>query len=392
MSVSPLNILFLPRWYPHRYDPMPGLFIQRQAEALASVHQVVVLYVHPDADCPSEFEIDYAIENGVTAVRVYYKIPEIILPGIFQVLNLTSFYRAHKRGLEVVGDFTPDIIHSHILTREAIMGYLMSRRYHVPHVISEHWSRYFPENGTYKGILRKLITRYVVGKAAAVIAVSEVLKQAMLSSHLINENYFVVPNVVDPPHLIEPHDERPDILKQFLHVSCFDNRSKNISGLLEAIFELSKRRSDFRCLLVGEGPDLESMKQLAMELGVLEKTVFFVGLKEDKDLASLYDEADFTVLSSRYETFGTVIVESLACGTPVISTPVGIAPEVINDKNGILVPAEDILALTEAIDHMLDRRNSFDRDAIKATIQERYSPQSIGSQLSEIYSQIKDNV
>lgn len=392
MSASPLNILFLPRWYPHRYDPMPGLFIQRQAEALTTWHHVVVLYVHPDPHCPSEFEIDFAEENGVTAVRVYYKIPETVLPGIYQALNLSSFYRAHQRGLEVVGDFIPDVIHSHILTRTALIGHLMSRRYRVPHVISEHWSRYFQENGTYRGWLRKPVTRYVVGKAAAMIAVSEALKHAMIACHLSNLHYFVVPNVVTSPLRIDKHQQRHGSRKQFLHVSCFDDRAKNISGLFEAIAELLKRRSDFRCLLAGEGPDLERIQQVAVDLDLMGKTVFFVGLKAQKDLTGLYEQVDFTVLSSRYETFGTVLIESLACGTPVVSTAVGIAPEVITDRNGILVPVNDKQALVEAIDRMLDQFSSFDREAIRATVQDRYSPQSVGSQLSAIYTQIMGNV
>ena len=392
MPAHPRNILFLPRWYPHRYDPMPGLFIQRQAEALASNNHVVVLYVHPDPDCPSEFEIDYTEVNGVIAIRVYYKIPEIVLPGIYQAMNMINFYRAHIRGLEIVGDFTPDIIHTHILTREAVIGHLLSRRHHVPHVISEHWSRYFSQNGSYRGLIRKLITRYVVGKAAAVIAVSEVLKDAMISCHLANKQYFVVPNVVDLPQLIEMPKKRPDFRKQFLHVSCFDDRAKNISGLLEAISKLSKKRSDFLCLLAGEGPDLESMQQLARKLGLTGKTVIFTGLKGGQDLTVLYEEADFTVLSSRYETFGTVLVESLACGTPVLSTAVGIAPEIINNRNGILIPPNDNDALVEAIDLMLDMNSSLDREAIRKEVIDRYTSQLVGSQLSAIYSQIAGDV
>jgi glycosyltransferase involved in cell wall biosynthesis len=387
-----LNILFLPRWYPHRYDPMPGLFIQRQAEAIAANYRVVVLYVHPDPDCPSEFEIDVASENGVTIVRVYYKIPEIVLPGVYHLMNLTSFYKAHYRGLEVVGDFTPDIVHSHILTREAVMGHLLSRKYNVPHIISEHWSRYFQENGTYRGNVRKFISGYVVRKASAVIAVSEMLKTAMISCGLVHGNYFVVPNVVDSPLKIDAKKRDTENRKVFLHVSCFDDRAKNISGLLKVLSVLSKNRTDFQCLLVGEGPDLAEMKHLANILGLTEKSVIFVGLKEEQELNLLYAEADFTVLSSHYETFGTVIAESLGCGTPVLSTSVGIAPEIITTENGILIPANDTRALAEGINRMLDICDTFERDNVRATILDRYTPEIVNQQLSEIYSQVRGDV
>lgn len=395
MSAAPyqnLTVLFLPRWYPHRYDPMPGLFIQRQAEALAATHHVVVLYVHPDPDCPGEFEIDYSVERGIIVVRIYYKIPEIKIPGIFQVMNLITFYRAHIRGLEVIGDFSPDIIHSHILTREAVVGHILSRRYHVPHVISEHWSRYFPENGSYRGLFRKLVTRYVTGKAAAIITVSEVLKKAMVSCNLMNNLYFVVPNVVDSTPFKGLPEKKASSLKQFMHVSCFDDRAKNITGLLEAVSELSGRRSDFRCLLVGEGPDLERMKQLAEKLCLKPGTVIFTGLKGVEELTSLYKEVDFTVLSSRYETFGTVIAESLSFGTPVLSTEVGIAPEVINERNGRLIPANESDSIAESLDRMLEVSDLFDRNGIMREIAGRFTPESIAGKLSAIYSQIQGNV
>ncbi|MBN1199828.1 MAG: glycosyltransferase [Bacteroidales bacterium] len=392
MSSSPLNILFLPRWYPHRFDPMPGLFIQRQAEALATEHHVVVLYVHPDPDCPSQFEIDYSEETGVIAVRVYYKIRDAEIPGLGWIFNARNFYRAHFRGLEVVGDFYPDIIHSHVLTREALIGHLLSRRYHVPHVISEHWSRYFPLNGTFKGGIRKWLTRRLVGKASAVIAVSEVLKRAMMACRLDHPNFFVVPNVVSSTSTPVKQVRRSGNRKLFLHISCFDDRAKNITGLLHAIGKIAGQRSDFQCLLVGKGPDLLAMQQLAQEIGLEEDVVRFTGLKDEVELAGLYEEADFTVLSSSYETFGTVIVESLSAGIPVISTAVGIAPEVISERNGILIPPNDPDALAEGINRMLDRCRSYDREEIRQGLGDRFAPELVRKKLVEIYHQMREDV
>lgn len=389
MSSTPLNILFLPRWYPHRYDPMPGLFIRRQAEALAEEHHVAVLYVHPDPDCPNEFEIDYAEEADVVVIRVYFRVPGTPVPFFRGLVNMRNFYRAHRRGLEVIGEFVPDIVHSHILTREALIGHQLSRRYHVPHVISEHWSRYFPANGTYRGGIRKWLTHYLVGRASAVIAVSETLKKAMLNCRLDNPHFFVVPNVVNTPAPETKALIREDPRKRFLHVSCFDDRAKNISGLLRAVREISGKRSDFQCLLVGDGPDRVAMQQLAAEIGLPEDRVIFTGLKDEKELASLFEEADFAVLSSRYETFGTVIVESLAHGVPVLSTAVGIAPEVINKRNGMLIPPGDPGALAEGINRMLDICRSYDRMMIRTDLGDRFTASAVGEELIRIYQQVR---
>ena len=63
------HIVFLARWYPHRYDPMLGLFVQRHAEAAALYNDISVIYVHPD----NQYDIVDETINNVRTIRVYYK-------------------------------------------------------------------------------------------------------------------------------------------------------------------------------------------------------------------------------------------------------------------------------------------------------------------------------
>jgi glycosyltransferase involved in cell wall biosynthesis len=134
------------------------------------------------------------------------------------------------------------------------------------------------------------------------------------------------------------------------------------------------------------------MKTRADELGLLGKTVFFTGLKEQKELVNEIQAADFVVLSSNYETFGTVVIECLSCGIPVVATNVGIVPEVINETNGIMIPAGDDNALEDAINIMLDQYNSYDPQTIRNTVLTKFANETIAKQLLEIYQQsIKPN-
>jgi hypothetical protein len=102
MSESRPHILLLPRWYPHRYDPMPGLFVRYQAEALTAHCEVSVLYVHPDPHCPNAVETDFAVENGVHVIRVYYR------PSSSGIGRWRRFYNAHLTGLAFLGSPGPD--------------------------------------------------------------------------------------------------------------------------------------------------------------------------------------------------------------------------------------------------------------------------------------------
>jgi glycosyltransferase involved in cell wall biosynthesis len=378
-----LHILFLPRWYPHRYDPMPGLFIQRQAEAVSSFCDVAVLYVHADEHASNRYEIDFADENGVRVVRVYYR--ESRVPMLSGFLKMFRFFRAHLLGFKMLRSFQPDLLHVHVLTREGIVARINKILKGTPYIITEHWSRYLPSNNTYKGGFRKMITRQVVKSSAAIITVSKTLKVAMLKFRLRNGNFFVVPNSVETSLFTIGGRPAGNNIKRFIHISCFEDRPKNISGFLNAVKNLSEKRSDFECFLIGDGPEFNLWKTRADELGLLGNMVFFTGLKEQKELVKEIQAADFMVLSSNYETFGTVVLECLSCGIPVVATNVGIVPEVINGTNGIIIPAGDNKALEDAISRMLDQYNSYDPQTIRNAVLAKFTNESIAKQLLEIY-------
>jgi len=383
-----LRVLFLPRWYPNRNDPMPGLFIQRQAEALTPYCQVAVVYVHPEPDCPNKFEVDFAEEEEVRVLRVYYRIPTTRVSILRNSLKLYRFYRAVFKAVKSIRQFSPDLIHAHILTRMGIIAFFFSRRWKIPYIISEHWSRYFPENNTYKGFLRHRITCFIVRRASLVIVVSEALKEAMLKWKISNSEYRVIPNVVGSDLFIPNFNAGHRNKKQILHVSCFEDKSKNISGLLRVVKNLSLKRSDFECILAGEGPDFGKILEYSKELEIPSSLVHFPGLLTNHHLVDAYQSADFMVLSSHYETFGTVVVESMLCGTPVVATRVGIVPEIINAKNGVAVAPGNEDELGNAIEWMLDHCHTFNKEQIRRSVLNKFEKKNIGLAMVEAYHKI----
>lgn len=383
-----IRALFLPKWYPNRYDAMPGLFIQRQAEAITPFCDVAVIYVHPDPYCPNKIEVEFSEENEVRVLRVYYKTSGGKSSFVGKMLNLWYFYKAHEKAFHSIREFSPDVVHAHILSRMGLIGWKISRKRHIPLIISEHWSRYFHENNTYRGWFRKLLTGFVVKKADAIVAVSDPLRKAMQQCGLDNRNFRVIPNVVDTASMAEASPcEKPDV-KTMVHVSCFEDKSKNISGFLRSIKALSLLRQDFICLMVGAGPDFEDMKEYAGYLKILDSFVRFTGVKKGNEFMEILAAADFSVLSSRYETFGTVVVESLACGVPVVATAVGVAREAINNGNGLLVPPGDEKAMTDALFQMFGLCREYDKTLIKQGIADKYSKETVGKQIVELYREL----
>jgi len=94
--------------------------------------------------------------------------------------------------------------------------------------------RYLKCRKEFNGIFRKCLSRWVAKKAKAILPVSEDLKKAMLSFKLLNKNYIIIPNVVDTD-LFTPINKKENKKTQFVHLSCFTDSHKNISGILRVL-------------------------------------------------------------------------------------------------------------------------------------------------------------
>ena len=388
-----LTVLYLARWYPNRYDPMPGLFIQRHAEAVSQYCKVGVVYVHPlnQEEITGVYQSEFENDNGVNTVRVYYSQPTLKIPIITQAIKLFRFYRANfigiKRIKQELSDF--DLLHIHILTRLGLIALYYKWFKNKPYLISEHWSRYLDLTGEFKGIFRKWITKLVVKNAAIVTTVTQNLANAMQNHGLINKNYHVLANVVDDAFFKDSISELDARQKTvFINVTCFEDKSKNISGLLRVIKSMSEKRNDFIFKLVGEGMDFNELYNSAQEQNLINKYVIFTGLLEGKALVNEMANADLMVVFSNYENLPVVINESFVLGIPVISTSVGGIAEIINKSNGVLIERGDEKELEETLIDYLDQKLDFDKDAIANFARNHFSSETIGLELFDLYKSV----
>jgi glycosyltransferase involved in cell wall biosynthesis len=108
----------------------------------------------------------------------------------------------------------------------------------------------------------------------------------------------------------------------------------------------------FRLVLVGEGPEEQALRQLADEVDVA-KRVSFLGFQPPDQVRAWMQRARVLVLPSLEEGMGVVLLEALACGTPVVGSRVDGIQDVITPQVGRLVPPADSAALSEAIQAIL---------------------------------------
>ena len=125
------------------------------------------------------------------------------------------------------------------------------------------------------------------------------------------------------------------------------------------------------------------MLGLARAFGV-EDSIAFVGRIDQKDLPLYYNAADVMVMPSYYESFGLVSLEALACGLPVVATPVGVMDTVIREGlNGQLVANGDATLLAKAIDRVASRSAARSVAAIRQTVQEFAWPHIASAMIGE---------
>jgi D-inositol-3-phosphate glycosyltransferase len=133
-----------------------------------------------------------------------------------------------------------------------------------------------------------------------------------------------------------------------------------------------KHRRHLRLVIVGgdgiHNPEGQRLLGLARTFGV-EDSIAFIGRIEQKDLPVYYNAADVMVMPSYYESFGLVSLEALACGIPVVATPVGVMDTIIKEGlNGQLVANGDAKLLAEAIDKVTSLLPALSADTIRQTV------------------------
>jgi len=153
------------------------------------------------------------------------------------------------------------------------------------------------------------------------------------------------------PPIITNADHPPQPTEEFviLYVGRLDAH-KGVLTLLDSIRQLTGGNS-IRCVVVGEHERWHKWpSEVEERIQELDDHIEFTGFVEDDQLAEYYAAADVLVLPSAYETFGQVLAEALSYGTPIISTPVGAAPELVEEgENGFLFKHDSVEELTHRL-------------------------------------------
>lgn len=381
MLQNKIKVVHFPRWFPNNQDSTAGIFILKHIQVTNAFAQNAVIFADfYNAKTAEErytendiFFVKKVINERLFGIRHIDVFVKNFLLLWFQIISFLKYKKQYGK---------PNLLHVHVLTRNAIIPFLISKIYTIPYVITEHWSRYTPADNSFNGWFRIKITRLIVAHAQAVMPVSKALQDGMLRFDLKGK-FEIIPNVVDT----EIFCLRTKITlnkSKIIFVGSLENEVKNTDTILQVIKRIITKNNQTELTIIGDGDSRNALQQYVLD-NELQDNIHFLGKISPKDVAKKMSEHDFLILFSHIENLPCVLLEAMSCGLPVIAPNVGGVSEIVNAQNGIIVPLHDNVAFEKAIEHLQKTHHTYNRERLHNYIQRRFSNEAVGEQIKQVY-------
>ena len=350
-----MRALQVSQQYPSEYYPALGVMVQNALRALAPLLELELLAPRPYTLPVPGFPFGALArlpatrrEHGFVVHRPRYAY--LVPKRLFYPLAGPALARALARYARRLR--APELIHAHWSYPDGWAALALREHFQCPLVIHAR--------GTLERVIarqsprfRRLVVQPLTA-ADAVIANSDALRQDCLELGVLARNIHVIPNGVDL-ELFTPQDKSAS--KRALGLDperlwvlyCGNLRPvKGVDLLLAAIQQLLAAGSPLSFAIVGSG-ELEGALRAQLAGALAERRVVMTGALPQPTVARYMNAADLLVLPSRSEARSNVIVEALACRTPVAAAEVGGIPEVMRPEHGRLFAPYDAQAIAAAL-------------------------------------------
>lgn len=370
-----MKILIINNAYPNSNEPENYIFVHKQVKGLQRAgYEVIVM----DVDLRSirwKRKWGYYIDN-YDNVKVY----RFSFPFVTKYLKKMYVFLSEKIGIKIYKKMIEnsdkcDLIHCHFGVGSGNIGVAIKKRYNLPLIITEHSSKLL--QGESKFEIKTAMRAYE--KANIIISVSETLKSKLQTFG--NYSIQVIPNIIDTTVFV------PSIVKKqkkftFISVGSLISR-KNHELAIQSFkkFSLDKGKDKVQFWIIGDGDNLKKLKELAKGY----ENIVFKGHVKNNHLPLLYSQAHCFILASKYETFGIVYAEAIACGIPAISSNCGGPKDIINGNNGLIVEKNNVQNLMEAMNKVYEGYNNYDINELHNSIEKNFSEKIVIEKLVNFY-------
>jgi glycosyltransferase involved in cell wall biosynthesis len=380
-----MKVLWLVSWYPNRLNAFTGDFIQRHVQAASLYAEVEVIFVKKDESLAANTsEVERTVTGNLTEQIIYYNSPKINLKIIDRAISFFNYKKYYRQAVEqyVKQNGMPAYVHVHVAMNAGVIALWIKKKWNVPYFVTEHWVGYYREcvPSIYdNNFLFRFLNKRVLAKATLFLPVTKGLGEKV-NNDFVKVPYQVIPNVVNTD-FFKYRSSTPAKFR-FIHISHI-NFQKNPEGMFSAAQLLKERGYKFELFMLGN--QSESLTALANKYGLLPDVVMFNNAVPYKEVAGFIQSSAAFLMCSRFGNLPCVLLEAVCCGLPVISTDVGGIAEAVNDDNGILVESEDIPALANAMQKMIDEYQHYNREKIAAEASAKYNYTKVGEQIAAFY-------
>ena len=298
--------------------------------------------------------------------------------------SITYIYKYISKIYKTIQDIKPDVIS---VCDDGLKGFFIpiicQKKY--PIVYERHVSKLI-ELGKNPSRFKKFMTglKYkLMNKLGATFDVFIVLTPDNAKEWSL-QNLEVIPN----PLTFYPKQSATLNTKKIIAVGKH-SLQKGFDRLLPACAKVFENNTDWVLEIYGKISESEGLSALANSLGIANKVFFF---PPNKDIQSKYLESSIYVMSSRFEGFGTVLIEAMACGVPCVTfdCPYGPANIVSNDIDGLVVKNHDVGALARAIKKLIENDALRLKMGKKAKVNVlRYLPETVIPMWHSLFHNIK---
>ena len=368
-----INVVTISSLYPNSEQTRHGIFVEERLRHLAATGRFDVHVVAPVPWFPLRSGVFGRYGRFARVPRSEERLGRIILHPRY--LSIPKVGMAVAPFLYAVGILAllrrilaslkgPVVLDGHFLYPDGVATALLARRLGLPYVITGRGQdvTLFPRYAVPKALIR-----WACSGASRVVTVSEALRGALLELGVEADRVVTLRNGVDLEKF------RPGDRSSAREQVGFVRRTLLAVGNLvdvkdhELLIRALPLVPDADLVIVGEGPLRDRLLAVARELGVGDRVRILPNVLQDQ-LVTYYVAADLSVLTSRHEGMPNVVLESLACGTPVVSTPVEGVPELLNHAAaGLIVPERTPASLAAGINALLANPPSSDRTRAHAT-------------------------
>lgn len=371
-----MKILTFTTLYPSAARPNHGIFVETRLRHLLESGRVEARVVAPVPWFPSENARygRYAAHastpreerrHGVEVMHPrYLSVPKFgmnVAPLLLAGRASSALDTIIRRGY----DF--DIIDAHYFYPDGVAAAIVGRKLNKPVVITARGTdiNLLPQFA----IPRRMI-RWAAGQAAALVTVSAALKSSLVQLGVDNNKISVLRNGVDT-RMFRPVDRAMHRARMGLTgtVLLMVGNLVSLKGH-EFVLRALREFPDACLLIVGAGEEKHKLEGMARALKIQDR-VRFLGVMSQDQLAGVYGAADALVLASSREGWPNVLLEAMACGTPVVSSSVGGTPEIVTaPEAGVLMTERSVPGVAKALRRLL--HNYPDR-ALTRKYAERFS-------------------